>query len=52
MEQNNLCLEKHKTIDDRLHAHDNKLEEHDKKIDKLSEDDREYKMQIQIYVKT
>jgi DNA repair ATPase RecN len=41
-----LCNEKHKRIDERLDVHDTRLNEHARRIDQLSEDSREYKVQI------
>lgn len=42
-----ICKEKHKNIDKQLQVHDDRLDAHDKKLDQLSEDSREYKIQIQ-----
>lgn len=44
---NELCLEKHKQIAETLEIHNNRLNAHSAQLDKLSEDSREYKVQIQ-----
>ncbi|TCO69488.1 hemolysin XhlA family protein [Marinisporobacter balticus] len=42
-----LCKEKHKQIAETLEMHNNRLNAHAKQLDILSEDSREYKVQIQ-----
>jgi len=41
------CEERHKNIDKQLEVHDRRLNDHAKRLDLLSEDSREYKIQIQ-----
>lgn len=45
--EDNVCEEKHKSIDEKLEKHDAILKEHTKQIENLSNDGREYKVQIQ-----
>lgn len=47
MTQESVCLEKHRSIDKQLKVHDDRLNAHAKRLDLLSEDSREYKIQIQ-----
>jgi len=42
-----LCIEKHKQIDERFNVSERRISKHSEKIDELSEDSREYKVQIQ-----
>ncbi|AOT70696.1 hemolysin XhlA family protein [Geosporobacter ferrireducens] len=42
-----LCKEKHKQIEERLNLHEKRLNKHSDQLDHLSEDSREYKIQIQ-----
>lgn len=44
---NEVCEVKHKNIEDKLKVHDDRLNAHAKRLDELSEDGREYKVQIQ-----
>lgn len=37
---NNLCLEKHKRIDEKLELHDKRLNNHAARIDKLEQNDK------------
>lgn len=41
-----LCEERRKNIEEKLNTHNNRLNEHAKRLDQLSEDGREYKVQI------
>jgi DNA repair ATPase RecN len=45
--QEQVCIEKHKRINEQLQIHDRRLNDHAKRLDQLSEDSREYKIQIQ-----
>ncbi|WFD12443.1 hemolysin XhlA family protein [Tepidibacter hydrothermalis] len=42
-----ICIEKHKHIEQKLKEHEKRLDGHSKRIDDLCEDGREYKVQIQ-----
>jgi hypothetical protein len=41
-----VCLERHKRIDEKLEKHDKRLDDHDIRLDKLEQDGRELKIEI------
>lgn len=48
MEQNNLCIEKHKRVDEILDNHEERLNNHAKQIDSLNISDVKHDTQIDI----
>lgn len=47
MDKESVCTIKHENINKQLKVHDDRLNAHAKRLDLLSEDSREYKIQIQ-----
>ena len=44
--QDAVCIEKHKSIDEKVNMHGIKLDVHDERLDKLEQDGRELKTEI------